>query len=506
MTIISQPPPHLFCATLQQILFDEGIFSFHELLMIASASKANRREFLSHWNWRVFILKRCLYKRALFSTRCYDYLRIKAKYYEQEAPFYRTAKIIARLLVTGYSIHHEPILYRSGLQKVLKTVRADMEAYPDRYANSTLELISNMQGDLIYALEKSPYPDVPEVKLEIAKQLLDKSFFVCLCPTISYASWTMDQIDSILEHVNSWIPHRRDAVTGSLAYNIARIGTAEGITKGLEMLSTVDPWDAYEYQAKIALCQARTNEDDAIEKSLEMIDAIPPDLFVFQDVIQQIAIECAMKNKIELAHSIANRIIVNRRREYTQFCIETYAQPIQSHALLTRALQAARCHKKKMSEYYIERRIEQKDKLAIRDAQKVAEALGTHPFSIAEARAAQSDQRAFSSAMEMVPHPTKTMVLERLKKQDNAEGFKKAIQMSSLTEYDQINSLLALADRCGKQHLPPFDDPLNTIKTLIHLVWIDDLPLRSNRYFDLIPSLEGMDVPEQPLKRLRVRK
>lgn len=482
MTIITRsltrPQPYLFCATLQKIAHDNGIFSFHDLLMIASTNKANRRELLSQWNWQVFILKRLLYIKALKCNSKIDYCRIRFQIYNQEASFYKSAVVAAKLIAIDLAI-----TYSYGIkEELLKLLRNEIMENPKRFALDaiqpfveSLEVFSN--PIIISYLGNSAFPDAEFIQTQLLEELP---------------------------------PGSRVDASVKLAKQEVKKNTPEGNAKAIHHLSNIviQADSSPSVICDLAVVQSRTNENDSIKKALEVIALLPP--YETLDALIKIAITCVAKNQIDRAYSIA-RHASPEFGDCIKLCIDIATQPVQSRSLLTLAYKAIRTHNMLALKYYIKRRLTYPDPQAIKDVQMITRSLDRsysyHEKWIANARSALADQRSFSSALTKTRFgATIQMVVTRLEKQSNAIGLRKAIELSESNSIISIDSFLTLADRCTKEHLPHFEDPLSVVRDLINLVSADTPPPRRTRHFDLIPSYEESDASIHIQKRRRVKK
>lgn len=519
MTTITQslttPPTPLFCATLQKIAHASGILSFHDLLMIASTNKANRRELLSQWNWQVFILKRCIYTKILqLIPYRSSYLRAKSKYYEQEQCYYKEASVLAKLLVICNQITLRP----------MNEIRQTIEDYPQKansYALNSLiyyhGVIPNGINDIASCVQKSNFPNALNVAMDcyvhaesIARRFvaekIDHQFL------LDVPEWNPEVEDRCLQFY-----HRFFKSTGIqeyaklfIAVKCAERRTHESIAKALYIIASV--YNSYAKEKailEVAQAQAQIDEENSTQEALKILDLIQDRSLIYKG-LHAIARIRAQKNDgnayIE-ARQIANRIddlkLQNKALKVIDLCI----LPIESRDRFEKTLENHAALSENEVYEYVNKRANLCDTDSIEQATQISIAyFGNICPSIAEARAKKVDSRAFSSALQMCDKPTTAIVLTRLDRESNAAGLRKAIEMCDIMVCNKVDTLFELADRCKKEHLPRFEDPLSVVKDLINLVSASTSSSSDNTYFDLAPSYEESDAAIHIQKQRRVRK
>lgn len=524
MTSINAKSPEGFIAvfeipTLQQQMFDSAILTFGEVLAVSFTCTHLRNAFLSHWNWKLFILKRGLYKQALrLSKHDFNSSSIRIKMREQEVAIGAIYDVLATHPGTAYSTHWKTCLFIDYLKKktfldsreipfILQCLKELDYKRSDRNVIAA-DLFTRLKED--HGIEMAHHvavsmisQDAPHV--QTIGKIIRQDAAIKLAQSDPSRAIEIAQIipDDTYSMVIGRIALQRAKQTDENAINAART-IAREITEPFESEWTLLNIELSDYQKgnNHALQTAREIANRSFLKEA-MSHEIARTIRMKSEEIAKIAVEKAKELdecSIDEARAMTAEISDPEVLAHTLFAIELLdykkgnERALQTaHEMAKRSQTMQKCMFKKLALY----RATKDDPDAIRDALEF-DPSARDEIALAQAQKPRAD--AFSSAL-AIAAPTAQIILTRFEREKSFSSLQASYKMALLaTKSERRLALMQMADLCDSDYLPK--DTPNIFQTVIGLI-LDSRIETDNRKFDLAPLDD--DTIDHLDKRRRVK-
>lgn len=508
--------------SLQQQLFNSEVFDLNELLKISITCKTMRVNFSLYKNWQLHILKRLLYKKAVWisADRSY-YLKCKFAMYINEhtqknalAMAVALTEGVVRENLTSTGFHQQTF---NRFERMLKRQQQRKNLNVD----DIFSLLSFILGKSLHSnltcigkyIAKSGYPNALPLAIELAKECLI-SWYSVEGPfkkiiKLQALQDEPDAVDQALESIDDLSSSQKDTLLSEIAVISAN---KNDFDKALEIASSISCVDIRDSTLnKIIVVQASQDSDDAIEKALK-IDQGTRRLEVIINDLAKVRATKKDPDAIDTSLKMIAHIKDRYPTEYTlcDIAIERSkkddANRFEEALNLARSIETFGYVRDMATSGIAIERSKQPDPNAIEEALTITNTLRNKMdalLGIAKERAKKGDSHAFSEALAMARDvnagstPYKkcktlgSISLTRFDKADANALFRSVVIISYMHNAYAFREkfLYKLAQRCTLAHLPIVDNPMDIIKTIynqVHPPFFEPFAIIDLKMFDVV--------------------